>query len=326
MPIRLLAIVIALVGVISSQALAGNRDPLPMPTRVEYPQGADNETVLKAFIGLPFRADGAVSDDGRWTLWADPTKTLSSPGFNCSGFVLTAVRHLTGQNIPLEEAAFDRDNDSGPDSALGRDWDYGLDLFLNLADLDNLMPTPQGPKSSVGPEGRPVGWGVDIHSHEFEEILSSLKTDQIYLVTISKPDRRFKVGLSYYHLALIHADIEGHLWIYQATARAGVHRLDLSTKEGLNAIRRYFPFIRGGGRRILLAPLRSQFLKPLPEAEKELEASLNEAPKDPPLEDLLKDLSGDILGQMLGEFLKDRTNGLSDNLTIVPDAQSSDQS
>jgi hypothetical protein len=281
-----------------------------------------------SFVGFPFRADGTVSDDGRWIFWQKPDETLQSPGFNCSGFVLSAVRHLTGINITLEAASFDRDNDSGPESPAGRDWDFGLDFLLNLASPDQLMPTPDGPKAVSGPNGRNFGWGADIHSTLFEEILSSLKPDNIYLLVISKPDRRFKIDVSYYHVALIHADAKGHQWIYQATARAGVHRLDLATKAGLSAIRRYFPPINGGGRRVLLArldpdrPLESFLNQKDNQGFDEASSNQSGPPENDetdqrltpfePTEYLEQTLSGDFLGKLFNSL----------PLTLNPDSGS----
>ena len=207
---------------------------------------------------IPYRFDGAVSDDGRWIVWNSPERSLGSPGFNCSGFVLEAVRHLTGLDISLKDASFDRDGDSGEDSPLGADWDFGLDLILNFAPASSLKPYPQSPKLSEGPSGRPIGWGADIHGEEFVEILRNLEKGKIHLIAISKPDRRFKGGLSYYHVAVIHPESDGRIWIYQATGRAGVHRIDLSNTGGIATIRRYFPAIAGGGRRAVIATMNSE--------------------------------------------------------------------
>jgi hypothetical protein len=234
--------------------------PPPVPPKITISEGAGPSDILAAFLGVPYRADGAVSDDGRWIAWASPEKTLKSPGFNCSGFVVAAVRHLTGLNLPLEMASFDRDGDSGPQAPLGADWDFGLDLIMNLAPPASLKPYPMVPKLSEGPSGRPVGWGADIHSEEFVEILRALDPGKIHLIAISKPDRRFKGGLSYYHVAIIYHDDQGRPFIYQATGKAGVHRVDLSTQAGVATIRRYFPAIAGGGRRAVVATMSPEWI------------------------------------------------------------------
>ncbi|MDR1109279.1 MAG: hypothetical protein LBP92_00935 [Deltaproteobacteria bacterium] len=258
----MLAILMALL-LATHSALAG---PPPWPEGLKpLLDGASREEVLAAFMGIPYRSDGVVSDDGLWTTWNKPGQTLRSPGFNCSGYLLEAVRHLSGLDISLAQAALDRDGDSGLLSEMGPDWDYGLDIILNLsgANLDGLLPTaPAGtdqlqetpPRKYLANEaGRPEGMGLDINGPGFPELLSSLEPDSIYLLAISKPDRRFKGGLSYYHVGLIHADDQGNIWIYQCTARAGVHRLNLNNPQGIATIRRYFPPIKSAQRRIVLA-------------------------------------------------------------------------
>jgi hypothetical protein len=222
-----------------------------------FSPGANREEILGSFQGIPFKEDGVVSDDGRWATWRDPGRTSPKPGLNCSGYLLEAVRLLTGSNVAILDAIKDRDNDSGPDSEMGLDWDYGLDIVMNLsgASLVDLIPAPTEGKLPLGQKGRPEGLGLDINGPGFPELLRSLDPNSVYLFAISKPDRRFKGGLSYYHVGLIDADRAGNLWIYQSTARAGAHRRNLNSPEGIAAIRRYFPPIRSGQRRMVLARL-----------------------------------------------------------------------
>ncbi|MDR3203971.1 MAG: hypothetical protein LBV23_04400, partial [Deltaproteobacteria bacterium] len=228
------------------------------PPGVVVTQSLSLEERLESLIKLPFRPDGVVSDDGRWTTWAAPLNTIKTPGFNCSGYVLEAVRLLTWKDLTLEAAKYDIEGDSGPDSPLGADWDFGLDLIRNLTGGSDevLIPQPQREnKIIVDASQRPLGWGVDVNGPEFEELLKSLRPDSYYLFAVSKPERRFKSGLSYYHVGLIHAASDGAIWVYQCTLRAKVHRINVAEKRGLTLLRRYFPPIKNSQRRIILARL-----------------------------------------------------------------------
>ncbi|MDR0620823.1 MAG: hypothetical protein LBJ61_02965, partial [Deltaproteobacteria bacterium] len=253
-------------------ATAENPNAPFLPVGVKpYPKDADADGILKSFLGIPFRVDGVVNDEGRWATWNRPDKTLPSPGFNCSGFLLEAVRHLANLGLTLSQAAFDRDDDSGPDSEMGLDWDYGLDALLNLtgAELDELLPAPKNGKLQPNEAGRPEGLGLDINGPDFPKLIQSLPPNGVYAFAISKPDRRFKGGLSYYHVGIVHADGAGNVWIYQCTARAGTHRLNLNNPGGIAAIRRYFPPIRAAERRFVLAklnPARLSLIPPTPKA------------------------------------------------------------
>ncbi|MDR1051985.1 MAG: hypothetical protein LBP95_13145 [Deltaproteobacteria bacterium] len=256
----------------AARGTLAQRTAPPLPGGLApYPEGADRQTVLASFNRVPFRVDGAVSDAGEWATWQNPGAPLRSPGFNCSGYVVEAVRHLAGTNVPLAAALRDRDGDSGPDSELGEDWDFGLDLVQNLtgASLGDLLP-PAEFKIQENKSGRPEGVGLDINGPLFPELLAGLARPATYLFVISKPDRAFKGGLSYYHVGVLDADRDGNLWFYQATARVGVHRLNLGDAAGVATFRRYFPPIRGAERRIALARLNlSDAPRPAPMAPAE---------------------------------------------------------
>jgi hypothetical protein len=220
---------------------------------------------LGAFLGQPFRFDGVVNDDGAWSTWDNPDVALRSPGLNCSGFVAAATRFLFDKNLLINDIRRDREGNSGPEAPHGRDWDFGLDVILNLAEGHFLryLPEPVTPTLTANQAGRPVGWGVDIHSAQLEEMLLQLNPDRLYLFAISKPDRRFKGGLSYYHVGIILAPKADEVWLYHATKNAGVHRLNLAKPASLATFRRYFPQVKNGGeRRILFLELENARQKP----------------------------------------------------------------
>ncbi|MDR2141115.1 MAG: hypothetical protein LBR11_04880 [Deltaproteobacteria bacterium] len=243
-------------GVEATPFFASDLEPT-LPTRLpglNLPERAGPGEILAAFLGLPFRVDGVISDQGTWSTWADPRRTFTSPGLNCSGLVASAGRYLLGVNLALADLKKDRQGDSGPESPLGQDWDFGLDVALNLAEGHFLryLPEPLTPALSLNQAKKPVGWGLDIHSPEFLGLLGELNPERWYIFVISKPDRRFKGGLSYYHLGLGLVGPNGEIWLHHVTAKAGSHRLNLANKTALATFRRYFPPPRNGGERRIL--------------------------------------------------------------------------
>jgi hypothetical protein len=193
--------------------------------------------------------DGTVSEEGDWVLWEDPARTFPRPGLNCSGFLLSAARLLLRRNFSLDTARRDILQDSGPGAPLGRDWDFGLDVALNLAGPGApVIPWPGGPGVERDGRGRALGWGVDIHSEGLQRALGALRPGAVHFFAISKPDRRFPSGLSYYHNGIL-LPLGGRALLYHATRRAGVHRLDLSRQDSLARFRANFPGVGGRGER-----------------------------------------------------------------------------
>ena len=52
--------------------------------------------------------DGAIDDQGRFTLFARPEQEFKSPGLNCSGLVTGISRAILGRRLPLSEIQADR--------------------------------------------------------------------------------------------------------------------------------------------------------------------------------------------------------------------------
>jgi hypothetical protein len=205
---------------------------------------------------------------GGWTLWADESRVFQTPGLNCSGFLLAAARLLLGENFTLEEARRDYFQDSGKGSPWGEDWDFGLDAVLNLAGLDppELLPEA-GPTLFLNDHGRPTGLGADIHSPAFPELLASLEEGSTHFFAVSKPDRRFPAGLSYYHNGVILVS-GGKALLYHATRGRGTHSLNLSDPRVLGNFRKAFPPVKNGGeRRMLLARVRPRVRLPFQEGD-----------------------------------------------------------
>jgi hypothetical protein len=225
---------------------------VPWPQGLKEPKSLDNEDILNAYLGMAYRVDGVVSEDGYFTIWRESDKRFKSPGLNCSGFLLSAARFLLHSNFPLSKSKNDYFNDSGPDSPLGEDWDFGLDVALNLAGWDApMLPEVLGPTITTNQNGRKSGLGVNIHGPDFLPLIESLKDRSIYFFAISKPDRRFPSGVSYYHNGIILTK-DSSAFLYHATRRAGVHRLDLRNPKSLNTFKANFPTLKNKGERKIL--------------------------------------------------------------------------
>jgi hypothetical protein len=223
-----------------------------LPPGVGVPPSGSAEEILDAFLRIPYRKDGAVSEDGRNTLWADPSKSFPGPGLNCSGFMVAASRFLMGVNFTLDEAKRDISSDSGKGAPLGEDWDFGLDAALNLAGGGSVIFPWQGEYGRVEDgRGRPLGLGADVDGEGFVEALGRIVPGKLYFFAVSKPDARFGGGLSYYHNGIAIAARDGGVSLYHATGRGGVNRMRLSTPAGLATFRKYYPPLRSGKRRVV---------------------------------------------------------------------------
>ncbi len=169
---------------------------------------------------------------------------------------MAAAREIFGRPIDLTEINRDRRGDSGPGSPLGQDWDFGLDLILNLAEghRHRFLPEPADPAAEpripLGPR-RALGWGVSLHGPEFEEQLAALEPGRVGFFVFSRPDGRFPAGVAYYHVGVIIPEGRA-IWLYHTTAGAKTHRLNLADPAGLDRLRRHFKPIQNGERRVFI--------------------------------------------------------------------------
>lgn len=209
---------------------------------------------MECFRGTLYRADGVLDEQGRWTTWADQSKEFSTAGLNCSGFTIAISRSIWGQTLSLNEAKHDRLNDSGPGSAKGEDWDFGLDLILNLTDElpRRLIPDPYENQNLDSLSWNAVDLrGLDIDSDKFPHMLAQLQSDKIYYFAISKSDTKFEGGISFYHVGLILKD-GSNIWMYHATPKGGVYRINLTGESGVAWFRHYYGASPRGPRYIQL--------------------------------------------------------------------------
>lgn len=231
----------------------------PRPVSKVLTDPANAVMRLKEFLGIPYRDDGALdysgepllaTASGRYTLFADQSKTFSQPGLNCSGFVLAASEKLLNKSLSLDEAKKDRKGDSGPGSPYGEDWDFGLDLILNIAaGREARVMLPEGrvadPATLDGRgssrDGGSGGRGFVLQDRKaWADILPRLRYGKLYLWALSRvqPNK----SLQYHHVGLILAPdaASGKILLYHAARNVGVNRVDLKSKDGLeNFLKRY---------------------------------------------------------------------------------------
>lgn len=183
---------------------------------------ADVESLLNPLVGVAYRPDGASTPDGANTLFADESASFSTPGFNCSGFVLAASRVLLGTATTVGEAKRDRLSDSGPGSPHGEDWDFGWDLLLNLSEgKKRVFLQPDGgtadPATLTGFEAI----GYDFHAQgEFDTLLARLKKDHLYLLSFNRATSKKGYTLMHYHVGLMVLNAEGQILMYQTTTES----------------------------------------------------------------------------------------------------------
>jgi cell wall-associated NlpC family hydrolase len=207
-------------------------------------------------LGQPFRLDGAQDEEGRWVTFNRSDKVSARPGFNCSGFTVAAARLLLARSFSLEAASQDRRGDSGPGAPLGEDWDFGLDLIANLAEGLAVRVLPEETDLSspalmpLGP-GLTSGWGANLHSRKFEELLAQLRPGYFAFFSLSRPDGHFPAGVAYHHVGLIVPD-PPHIWLYHSLVGRGTHRVNLADSGQLARLRRYYPPPARGERRIFM--------------------------------------------------------------------------
>jgi len=217
--------------------------PAPIPAGLEKARLASPDAIAEAFLGLPYRADGAINAAGEYTLFADQTRRFSTPGLNCSGLVLALSRFLLGSNITLEEALRDRLGDSGPSSPHGEDWDFGWDLILNISE-----GFPRRFLLSGGETRDPAGTdgfsprGYDIHAEQTgRELPARFVPGHLYLISLNVEGRRKGYGLQHYHVGIVHVASGGQAWFYQTTSKGGgVNRRDLKSAQGWDSFTRAF--------------------------------------------------------------------------------------
>ena len=180
-------------------------DAVPIPAQLfkaGVSPASDPGKVLEAFLGLPYREDGAISESGEYTLFSDRGRRFLSPGLNCSGLVLAASRFLLGKNITLHDAMRDRFSDSGPGASGGEDWDFGWDLILNISEnFSRRFLLPGGIVADTATSTGLSPRGYDIQKDAtWKELPERLKPGHFYLISLNVVGRRAGYRLQHYHV------------------------------------------------------------------------------------------------------------------------------
>ena len=210
--------------------------------------------IANTHLGIPYRDDGALDDKGHFTTFAHPEEILDTPGLNCSGLVVSVCRYLFNKNWTIKQLLRDPQGNSGLNSPLGKDWDFGWDLILNLTDgRRRRLITPD--RSSYAPENIDAlnFRGFDLHDRAaWQAVLAQMQPGRVYLGSISKPTKKPGYKILHYHVVLILADTKHGIWLYHATHRSNVHRMDINTPQGLSKFFSQFGGQRGEIKKILI--------------------------------------------------------------------------
>lgn len=223
-----------------------SKTSLPSPQGLQYsvnPQDTP-EKKLNSLLGIRYRIDGAIDQSGNYTLFSKPETRLKTPGLNCSGFVLEASRFLLNDNIAISAAKHDRLNDSGKNSPFGKDWDFGWDLILNIAEGHSAsLILPNGERRDAS-DPEITGFsprGFDLHSPKtWAELPDRLKPHHLYLISFNR-DSRKPNQITHYHVGLIYVNNPNEIWLYQTTGKSQkVYRRNLADKKQRDQFLRSF--------------------------------------------------------------------------------------
>ncbi len=207
------------------------------------PEAEDRDGMLRAFLGIAYRTDGAIDEAGRYTLFAEQSRRFTTPGLNCSGFVLGASRFLLRKNFSLEEIKRDRLKDSGPESPHGEDWDFGWDLIMNISEgfpRSLLLPGGLSQDPARGSGFSPRGYAIQ-RAETWRELPARIRPGYLYLASIAVEGRRKGYGLQHYHVGLFYRGKDDKAWFYDTTGRGKwVNRRDVDSAEGRAAFMKAF--------------------------------------------------------------------------------------
>ncbi len=241
--------------------------------------------IANTHLGIPYRDDGALDDKGHFTTFAHPEEILDTPGLNCSGLVVSVCRYLFNKNWTIKQLLRDPQGNSGLNSPLGKDWDFGWDLILNLTEgRPRRLIVPD--RGSYAPETIDAlnFRGFDLHDRAaWQAVLAQMQPGRVYLGSISKTTRKPGYKILHYHVVLILPDKKHGIWLYHATHRSNVHRMDINTPQGLGKFFSQFAGLRDEKKILILEALPTQIDAPTQTA-----AETETGPASPPV-----DLSGD---------------------------------
>lgn len=210
--------------------------------------------IADTHLRIPYRDDGALDDKGYFTTFDRQDRLFDTPGLNCSGLVVSVSRFLFNKNWNLQDIVKDPQGNSGSDSPLGKDWDFGLDLILNITEnRPRRIVTPDRIHIPVENLDGVSMRGFDLHdTAAWQSVLSQMQPGKIYLGSISRPTSKRGYKVLHYHVVLMLPDDKGRVWLYHATRRSNVHRMNLNSGQGLHRLMRQFRRNANSPKRILI--------------------------------------------------------------------------
>ncbi|MBI5248056.1 MAG: hypothetical protein HY912_01055 [Desulfomonile tiedjei] len=223
-----------------------------------WQRGIDSKTdpveIADTHLGISYRDDGAIDSRGHFTTFDRPDRFYETPGLNCSGLVVSASRFVFDKNFTLEDVTRDRLGNSGNNSSMGKDWDFGWDLILNLTDgRQRKVVMPDGRDYALdGADGMTLR-GFDMHdTAAWQRVLSQMRPGRIYLGSISRPGNERPYKVLHYHVVMMLPDQKGGVWLYHATRRSNVHKMNINSPQGLNRFMSQFRGSREDTKKILV--------------------------------------------------------------------------
>ena len=167
---------------------------------------------------------------------------------------MSVSRFLFDKDWTLAQATRDRRNNSGPGSPLGKDWDFGFDLIQNITDgVEHRVIMPDGrPVDLSTADGMTLrGFRID-DQDAWAQVIKQMRPGYAYLGDISKPTRQPGYKLIHYHVVIAIPDTKGDVWLYHATQRSNVHKININTQQGLAKFMGQFRGARGDVKDILI--------------------------------------------------------------------------
>lgn len=215
--------------------------PLAVVLMAQAPSKQDLTPQLQRLLGIPYVNDAVRDERGRWTTFSHPEIELDTPGLNCSGFVLAAANKLLRSRLSPSQAAKDRQGNSGPKAPLGQDWDFGWDLIMNLSEgFPRRALLPEGYASTEGTDGLSLRGFALSNEEAWAKVIPRIVQGRVYLASLSRKVKGSPRRIQHYHTTLLLRDKEGLVWFYQTMPQGRSHRLNLSTNEGWQTMRRLF--------------------------------------------------------------------------------------
>jgi hypothetical protein len=146
---------------------------------------------------------------------------------------LEAFRQLFQKNIPLSTAMRDRLGDSGTDAGLGKDWDFGWDVVLNISEgMERTLLLPGGKVANPAAGSGLSPLGFVLHSPEtWQELSGRIRPNHLYLVSISRQTKQRGYSTLHYHVGIIIRKSEKDWYLYHAIKKSGVVRENFGNEQ-----------------------------------------------------------------------------------------------